>query len=194
MILRAPPLAEPLFQQLQALQKTFQGYPPVEKWNPDFCGDMDMIIKRDGRWIHEGSEIRRQSLVKLFAGILKREKGEYFLVTPVEKLRIQVEDVPFVATQVARNPNGDAQMLLFTTNVGDVIALNEGCHWRLQQFGTPSRLIPYLEVRGGLQARVSRDVFYQLIDWSEEDKNDFEGTGKLFVRSAGKDYLLGSYN
>ncbi|MFA0812024.1 DUF1285 domain-containing protein [Microbulbifer epialgicus] len=187
-------MAEPLFQQLQKLQSEFHGYPPVEKWNPDFCGDMDMVIKRDGRWIHEGTEIKRHTLVKLFASILKREGDEYFLVTPVEKLRIQVEDVPFVATQVARNPKDDTQTLLFTTNVGDVIPLDEDCDWRLQEFGTPPQPIPYLEIRGGLQTRVSRDVFYQLIDWAEDHEGGSSATGKLFIRSAGKGFLLGTYN
>ncbi|WP_020412905.1 DUF1285 domain-containing protein [Microbulbifer variabilis] len=187
-------MAEPLFEQLQKLQREFHGYPPVEKWNPDLCGDMDMVIKHDGRWIHEGTEIKRHTLVKLFASILKREGDEYFLVTPVEKLRILVEDVPFVATQVARNPNSDAQTLLFTTNVGDVIALDEDRNWHLKEFGAPQQLIPYLEVRGGLQARVSRDVFYQLVDWAQEANHGPSDTGKLFVRSAGKDFLLGSYN
>ncbi|BBM03383.1 hypothetical protein GL2_34570 [Microbulbifer sp. GL-2] len=176
------------------MQREFHGYPPVEKWNPDFCGDMDMVIKLDGRWIHEGTEIKRHTLVKLFASILKREGDEYFLVTPVEKLRIQVEDVPFVATQVARNPNSDFQTLLFTTNVGDVIALDEDCNWCLKEFGSPSQPVPYLEVRGGLQARISRDVYYQLIDWAEDAKGGTSTEGKLFVRSAGKEFLLGSYN
>ncbi|USD23490.1 DUF1285 domain-containing protein [Microbulbifer sp. DLAB2-AF] len=187
-------MAEPLFQQLQKLQKEFHGHPPVDRWDPDFCGDMDMVIKSDGRWIHEGTEIRRQPLVKLFASILKREGDEYFLVTPVEKLRIQVEDVPFVATQVARSASkGEEQRLLFTTSVGDVIELNQGSNWQLQEFGTPAQPVPYVEARNGLMARVSRDVFYQLVDWAEERRLGENGSGQLFIRSAGGEFLLGSY-
>ncbi|WP_226646350.1 DUF1285 domain-containing protein [Microbulbifer variabilis] len=187
-------MAEPLFQQLQKLQEEFHGYPPVERWDPDFCGDMDMVIKSDGRWIHEGTEIRRQPLVKLFASILKKEGDEYFLVTPVEKLRIQVEDVPFVATQVARSATeGEGQRLLFTTSVGDVIELNQGSNWQLQEFGTPPQPVPYVEARKGLMARVSRDVFYQLVDWAEERRQGGNGSGQLFIRSAGSEFLLGSY-
>ncbi|MFA0791760.1 DUF1285 domain-containing protein [Microbulbifer echini] len=188
-------MAEPLFQQLQKLQKEFHGHPPVDRWDPEFCGDMDMVIKRDGRWIHEGTEIQRQPLVKLFASILKREADEYFLVTPVEKLRIQVEDVPFVATQVARSSTDEnAQKLLFTTNVGDVVELDDESIWQLLEFGTPSQLIPYFEVRKGLMARVSRNVFYQLIEWAEEERQGSNGSGQLFIHSAGKKFLLGSYN
>ncbi|WP_299585760.1 DUF1285 domain-containing protein [uncultured Microbulbifer sp.] len=188
-------MAEPLFQQLQKLQKEFHGHPPVDRWDPEFCGDMDMVIKRDGHWIHEGTEIQRQPLVKLFASILKREADEYFLVTPVEKLRIQVEDVPFVATQVARSSTDEnAQKLLFTTNVGDVVELDDESIWQLLEFGTPSQLIPYFEVRKGLMARVSRNVFYQLIEWAEEERQGSNGSGQLCIHSAGKKFLLGSYN
>ncbi|MFC6979746.1 DUF1285 domain-containing protein [Microbulbifer taiwanensis] len=119
-------MAEALFKELQRLQQEFRGHPPVHKWNPDFCGDMDLVIRRDGRWIHEGTEIRRLPLVKLFASILKHEGDEYFLVTPVEKLRIRVEDVPFIATQVARGGEGEHERLLFTTNTGDIVPLDRG--------------------------------------------------------------------
>ncbi|WP_444931162.1 DUF1285 domain-containing protein [Microbulbifer sp. SSSA002] len=184
-------MAEPLFQQLQKLQAEFPGVPPVERWNPELCGDMDMVIKSDGRWLHEGTEIRRQPLVKLFASILKREGDEYFLVTPAEKLRITVEDVPFVVTQVARAPKESHQQLLFTTSVGDVVELKEDRQWLLRDFGAPPQPIPYLEVRAGLQARVSRDVFYQLVDWALEEGSY---TDKLFVQSEGQNFLLGSCN
>ncbi|MCO1335114.1 DUF1285 domain-containing protein [Microbulbifer sp. OS29] len=150
-----------------------------------------MVIKRDGRWIHEGAEIRRQPLVKLFASILKCEKNEYFLVTPAEKLRITVEDVPFVATQVARDPNDTKQCLLLTTNVGDIVELKREAQWQLRDFGSPQQLVPYIEVRNGLKARVSRDVFYQLVDWAREVDSH---KGKLFVQSNSFDFLLGDYS
>ncbi|WP_323844148.1 DUF1285 domain-containing protein [Microbulbifer magnicolonia] len=186
-------MAEPLFQQLQQLQQEFRGHPPVHKWHPDLCGDMDMVIRRDGRWFHEGSEIRRQPLVKLFASILRREGDEYFLVTPVEKMRIRVEDVPFIATQVARGSDSGRERLLFTTNTGDVIALDRDSEWQLKPFGEPPQPVPYIEVRDGLQARVSREVFYQLVDWAEEGAGQSESAGKLWLRSDGEDFLLGTY-
>ncbi|WP_193164155.1 DUF1285 domain-containing protein [Microbulbifer hainanensis] len=181
-------MAEPLFDQLQALQREFRGYPPVDRWQPDLCGDMDMEIRADGRWIHEGTEIHRQPLVKLFASILKREGDDYFLVTPVEKWRIQVEDVPFLASQVARGEAGGDEPLLFTTNTGDVVPLDADCSWELKPFGQPPQPVPYIEVRDGLQARISRDVYYQLVDWAED--ND----GQLQLRSDGRYFLLGNYS
>lgn len=184
---RGPPLAEPLFEQLQKLQREFRGHPPVKQWSPDFCGDMDLVIQRDGRWIHEGTQIRRQPLVNLFASILRREGDDYFLVTPVEKWRIRVEDVPFIATQVARNEQAGDQPLLFTTNTGDVVPLDDERDWQLRPFGEPPRQVPYLEVRAGLYARISRDVFYQLVDWAEDRD------GQLWIRSAGQSFLLGEY-
>lgn len=180
-------MAEPLFERLQALQAEFRGYPPVQKWNPDLCGDMDLVICRDGRWIHEGTEIRRQPLVNLFASILKREGDDYFLVTPVEKWRIQVEDAPFLITQVARDtPTGDKPLLL-TTNTGDVVPLGSNREWQLRPFGKPPQPVPYIEVRDGLFARVSRDVYYQLVEWSEDR------SGELWLRSDGNDFFLGKY-
>lgn len=184
-------MAEPLFQQLQQLQRDFRGHPPVQKWQPDFCGDMDLVIRRDGRWIHEGTEIRRQSLVDLFASILKREGDDYFLVTPVEKWRICVEDAPFVVTQVARGEEGGRPCLLFTTNTGDVVPLGRDRAWELKPFGEPPQPIPYIEVRDGLRARLSREVFYQLVEWAAEEKR--ENGGQLWLHSDGEKFLLGEY-
>lgn len=183
-------MPEPLFEQLQQLQQEFRGLPPVHKWNPDLCGDMDMVIRRDGRWVHEGAEIRRQPLVNLFASILKREGDEYFLVTPVEKWRIRVEDAPFLATQVARGRVAQGEEdgrrhLLFTTNTGEVVPLDGNHSWELKPFGLPPQPIPYIEVRDNLWARVSREAFYQLADWAEERD------GCLWLESAGEKFLLG---
>ncbi|WP_288129767.1 DUF1285 domain-containing protein [Microbulbifer sp.] len=190
-------MAEPLFQQLQKLQEEFRGHPPVDKWNPDFCGDMDMVIQSDGRWIHEGSEIKRQPLVNLFASILKREGRHYYLVTPVEKWRIRVEDVPFLITQAAReegDANGCGQVLL-TTNTGDVIPLDKAHPLELKPFGDPPLPIPYVAVRSGLLGRMSRDVYYQLIDWAEarEPQAPPARLCQLWLKSAGEEFLLGEY-
>nr|WP_010130468.1 DUF1285 domain-containing protein [Microbulbifer agarilyticus] len=188
-------MAEPLFQQLQKLQDEFQGYPPVSSWNPDLCGDMDMIIKTDGHWIHEGTEIERKPLVKLFASILKKEGDDYFLVTPVEKWRIVVEDVPFLITQAAREGEGDSAQILLTTNTGDVLPLDKMHPLLLKPYGEPSQPIPYIEVRDGLEGRMSRDVYYQLIDWAEPRQPN-EPPAKLcqlWLKSNGEEFLLGQY-
>ncbi|WP_237061548.1 DUF1285 domain-containing protein [Microbulbifer zhoushanensis] len=188
-------MAEPLFQQLQRLQEEFSGHPPVSDWNPDLCGDMDMLIRRDGNWVHEGTVIRRKPLVNLFASILKREGDEYFLVTPVEKWRIRVEDVPFLATQVARGKEGDSQhgedKLLFTTNSGDVVPLDAEHQWELRPFGRPPQPIPYIEVRNGLFARISRDVYYELVGWAATPAEGPQDT--LVIKSAGGEWPLGQY-
>ncbi|MCX2794910.1 DUF1285 domain-containing protein [Microbulbifer thermotolerans] len=184
-------MAESLFETLQRMQREFSGHPPVHKWNPDFCGDMDLVIRRDGRWIHEGVEIRRQPLVKLFASVLKREGDDYFLVTPVEKLRIRVEDVPFIATQVAKGVEAGRECLLFTSNTGDIVPLESGRGWQLKPYGDPPLQIPYIEVRQGLEARISRQVYYQLVDWAEDRAG--ENCRQLWLHSDGEQFLLGSY-
>lgn len=184
-------MAEDLFQELQRVRREFGGHPPVHKWNPELCGEMDMVIRRDGRWIHEGSEIKRQSLVNLFASILKKEGDDYFLVTPTEKLRIRVEDAPFVATQVARGKEEGVNYLLFTTNTGDVVPLEKGRSWQLKPFGDPPIPIPYIEVRNGLCARVSREVYYQLVEWAED--RSVEDRHQLWLHSGGERFLLGTY-
>ncbi|MEX2962794.1 DUF1285 domain-containing protein [Microbulbifer sp. TYP-18] len=184
-------MAEPLFRQLQALQEQFPGLPPVHRWHPDLCGDMDLQIRADGRWIHEGEEIRREPLVRLFASILKREGDDYFLVTPAEKWRIQVEDAPFIATQVARSDSERAP-ILFTTNTGEVVPLDGEHAWQLRPYGQPPQPVPYIAVRDQLFARVSRDAYYQLIDWAVEQSHGGGQTSQLWLASAGKSFLLGN--
>ena len=141
--------------------------PPIDRWDPPLSGDMDLVIDVDGRWIHEGSEIHREPLVRLFASILRYEDGiGYVLVTPVEKWRIQVEDVPFVATAMAqRNRNGRV-VFCFATNVGD-----EACADARHPIEMGSRNgspVPYILVRDGLKARLSRPVFYELAEHAHE--------------------------
>lgn len=184
-------MAEPLFQQLEKLQQEFRGHPPVAQWNPDLCGDMDLVIQADGHWIHEGSEIKRHPQVKLFASILKREGRHYYLVTPVEKWRIRVEDVPFLVTQAAR----EGDQVLLTTNTGDVVPLDKSHPLILKPFGDPPLPIPYIEVRAGLEGRMSRDVYYQLIDWAEprEPQEPPARLCQLWLKSNGEEFLLGEY-
>ena len=138
--------------------------PPVHLWNPDFCGDIDMRIARDGSWYYEGGAIERPGLVRLFSTILKKEDGKYFLVTPVEKVGIAVDDAPFVAVDVSWDGANEAQNLTFETNVGDRVTAGPDNPIRVvrdPQTGEPS---PYVEVRAGLEAIIDRKSFYRLVD------------------------------
>lgn len=149
--------------------------PPVAGWNPPFCGDSRMRIARDGQWFHEDVRIARPELVRLFAGLLKREGGDYFLVTPAEKLSIAVEDVPFLAVAVDRV--GDD--LVFTTNAGDAVTLDADHMLRMADG------VPYIHVRGGLEARVARNAYYHLADMAAARD------GVLGVTSGGMFFALG---
>lgn len=142
---------------------TKKGPPPVHLWNPPFCGDIDMEIRRDGTWFYLGTPIGRLPLVKLFASILKREDGKYFLVTPVEKVGIRVVDAPFVAVDCEVSGTGADQVLCFTTNVGDEVTAGPENPIRVirAEDGEPS---PYVHIRRGLEALIDRKTFYRLVD------------------------------
>lgn len=161
-----------------------RGPPPVDRWNPAHCGEAGLEILRDGTWRHEGTRITRESLVKLFASILRKDAdGETYLVTPVEKIRIRVEDAPFLAIRVDRHGEGREQTLLFTTNVGDVVAAGPAHPLRVAEVEGEPR--PYVLVRGRLEARVLRAPFYELVEWAEPRD------GKLGVWSGGAWFELG---
>lgn len=141
-----------------------RGLPPVEQWNPPFCGDIDMEIRRDGTWFYEGTPIGRPGLVKLFASILIRQGDTYFLVTPVEKVGIRVQDAPFVAVDFEASGEGPEQRLSFTTNLGDITVASKDAPLRFvrdEQTGEPS---PYVRVRRNLEALIDRKSFYRLVD------------------------------
>ena len=141
-----------------------RGPPPVESWNPAHCGDIGMEILADGSWKHEGTRITRESLVRLFASILRKdEDGATYLVTPGEKIVVCVEDAPFVAIRVDRDGAGESQTLVFTTNVGDVIAAGAANPIRVAYAKGEPR--PYVLVRGRLEARILRAPFYEMADW-----------------------------
>lgn len=143
--------------------------PPVEKWNPEHCGDSLMRIASDGTWYHEGSPIGREAMVRLFSTILRREPdGSYVLVTPVEKLAIEVEDAPFVAVELKSEGEGEARTLAFRLNTGDVVVGGPDHPIRLEpgeqgQWPHEAGPRPYLAVRGGLEALISRTVFYEMV-------------------------------
>ncbi|WP_425411102.1 DUF1285 domain-containing protein [Hyphococcus sp.] len=141
--------------------------PPVDKWNPEISGEIDLVIKRDGTWMHEGAPIKRAPLVRLFSTVLKREGQKYFLVTPVEKLEIRVEDAPFVAVLMKQDSQGPDQNLTFTTNVGDTIGAGRDHRLEFRTDMNTGESAPYLHVRMGLDARIARAVFYDLVDLCE---------------------------
>ncbi|TCM82581.1 DUF1285 domain-containing protein [Rhodovulum steppense] len=157
--------------------------PPVEMWNPPFCGDIDMRIARDGTWFYLGTPIGRAPLVRLFSTILKREGARYFLVTPVEKVGITVEDVPFVAVDFERTGEGAGQVLTFVTNVGDRVAAGPDHPIRVTRDAVTGEPAPYVHVRSGLEARIDRKSFYRLVEIGTTEAH--EGADWFGLRSGG---------
>lgn len=141
-----------------------KGPAPVHLWNPPFCGDLDIRIARDGTWFYLGTPIGRAPLVRLFASILKREGDRFYLVTPVEKVGITVDDAPFVAVDAEAEGEGRAQVLHFFTNVGERIAAGPGHGLRVVRDAQTDEPAPYLHVRAGLEALIDRKTFYRLVD------------------------------
>ncbi len=144
-----------------------KGLPPGERWNPPYCGEIDLVIRRDGLWVHEGTPIGRAPLVRLFSTVLKKEGDRYFLVTPVEKLGIKVEDAPFLAVLMRRESEARRPRLVFTTNVGDEAAAGPDHALVFRETAVAGEKAPYIHVRGELWALVARAVFYELVDLGE---------------------------
>lgn len=161
-----------------------KGLPPVDRWNPEFCGDLDMEIKRDGTWFYMGTPIGRERLVQLFSTVLRKdEDGKTYLVTPVEKVGIRVEDAPFVAVELNVSSKGDNQVMTFRTNVGEVVEAGPDHPLRFEDEDNTGGLKPYLLVRGRLEALVARPVMYEIAKHGEEIEID--GTLMFAVRSKG---------
>ena len=139
------------------------GLPPVETWNPPFCGDLDMRIARDGTWFYLGTPIGRAGLVKLFSSIIRKDGDDYFLVTPVEKVGITVDDAPFVAIDFDASGDGEAQDLRFETHVGDHVTAGPDNPIRVA-FDENAEPSPYVLIRRNLEALVDRKSFYRLVD------------------------------
>lgn len=157
------PTTESLSAAARAASKS-KGLPPVHLWNPPFCGDLDVRIARDGTWFYLGTPIGRPELVRLFSTILRKDDDKYFLVTPVEKVGITVDDAPFVAVDFDVEGAGRDQVLTFTTNVGDRTSAGTGAPIRVirdPETGEPS---PYVLVRSNLEALIDRKSFYRLVD------------------------------
>ena len=146
-----------------------KGIPPVEKWNPPFCGEIDMHILRNGKWNYMGSEVKRPAMIKLFSNIVRLDDdGHYYLVTPVEKVRIKVDDVPFVAVSMKKIKEEGVNCLSFTTNVQDEVTLSKEnpIEIVINDNDEPS---PYITIRKNLKALISRSVYYDLINMAEEE-------------------------
>lgn len=156
-----------------------RGPAPVHLWDPPYCGDLDMRIARDGTWFHEGTPIGRERMVKLFASILKREGDRHYLVTPVEKVGITVDDAPFVAVDVAREGEG----LRFTTNLGETAVAGPEHPIRVVRDPETGEPAPYIEIRSGLEALIDRKSFYRLVELGETAPH--EGEDWFGVRSNG---------
>ena len=166
-----------------------KGLPPVERWNPDFCGDLDMEIRADGTWFYLGTPIGRMPLVQLFSTVLRKDAdGKTYLVTPVEKVGIRVVDAPFVAVEMNVSGEGDGQVMTFRTNVGDVVEAGPEHPLRFVDEPETGGLKPYLLVRGRLEALVARPVMYELVNHGEEFEID--GERMFCVRSKGVIYPI----
>lgn len=162
-----------------------RGLPPVDKWNPPFCGDLDMEIRADGTWFYMGTPIGRAPLVRLFSTVLRKdEDGKTYLVTPVEKVGIRVVDAPFVAVEMQAGERDGAPLITFRTNVGDVVEVDAAHPLRFETVGEERQLKPYVLVRGRLEALVSRAMMYELVALGETVTID--GTEMFAVRSGGE--------
>jgi len=161
--------------------------PPVHLWNPANCGDIGLEIRRDGSWWQNGVRFSRDKLVRLFSTILRKDSDGYWLVTPHEKVVVKVEDAPFMGVRADRHESDGHQVILVTTNVGDVVAVDADHPLRVvtdRQTGEPST---YILVRGGLEARLARPPYYELVNWAEDQNGD----GTMSVASFGARFSIG---
>lgn len=163
-----------------------RGLPPVHLWHPAHCGEIDIVIRKDGLWFHEGTPIGREALVRLFSTVLRKDPDGFHLVTPVEKMKITVEDAPFIAVRVDRLEDGT---LRFLTNVGDEVDAGPDNGLRVEMDPVTGEPRPYLHVRRGLEALISRPVFYELVELAHERETP-EGP-RLGVSSGGAWFPVG---
>ena len=168
-----------------AKQAPGRGLPPVHLWHPEHCGEIDIVIRKDGLWFHEGSPIGREALVRLFSTVLRKDPDGFHLVTPVEKMKITVEDAPFIATRVDR----EGEALKFLTNVGDEVEAGPENEIRIEMDAATGEPRPYLHVRRGLDALIARPVFYELVEMAQERETP-EGP-RLGVESNGVWFPVG---
>jgi hypothetical protein len=167
------PSADGLAESARAAGAKGKGLPPVHEWNPPFCGDLDMRIARDGTWFYQGTPIGRPGLVRLFSTILRRDGDAYFLVTPVEKVGITVDDAPFVAVDFEAAGTGREQTLTFETNVGDHVTAGPDHPIRVERDADTGEPAPYVHVRAGLEALIDRKSFYRLVEIGDRQEGWF---------------------
>ncbi len=185
-------ISDPLQAVLAALKTEIgadgkKKLPPVHLWNPENCGDIGMEIRRDGSWWHDGGIIGRKKIVELFSTILRKDDDGIFLVTPYEKVVVHVEDAPFIATRIDKKQIEGEQNLIVTTNVGDVFVIDKEHPLRVATDVETGEPAPYVEVRHGLEAKIARAPFYDLVEWAEPLTDN-----KIGVSSAGSIFELGS--
>ncbi|GAA0855070.1 DUF1285 domain-containing protein [Aliiglaciecola litoralis] len=174
--------------QLQQQLAEQQGkIPPVEKWDPAFCGEIDLVIKHDGSWFYMGTPIGRKAMVKLFASVIRKDDDRYVLVTPVEKVGIQVEDVPFVITQWERRDS----LLVFSTQTDDSFVVGDEHPVEIHQDAKTQAWLPYVLVRRNLWARLHQNVYYQLVEIANPTHQGDQQ--QLMLSSGDYTFSLGSY-
>ncbi len=162
--------------------------PPVELWNPSYCGDIGLAIAADGTWLYQGSPILRRSIVKLFSRVLRCDSdGRHYLVTPVEKVDVTIVDAPFLAVEMQAEGHGDGQRLIFRTNVDDIVVCGPDNPIRFVEEAHNGGLKPYLLVRGRLEALLTRAVFYDLVELACQEQDD---PNALFIWSRGMRFAL----
>jgi hypothetical protein len=166
-----------------------KGPAPVDKWDPPYCGDIGMAIRSDGVWLYQGSPIGRMPLVKLFAGVLRKDAdGRHYLVTPAEKVDVAVEDAPFLAVEMEARGSGREQSLIFRTNVDDIVTAGPEHPLRFAVEDRSQGLKPYLLVRGRLEALVTRALYYDLVELAVE--RDTDGGRRLGLWSDGAFFAM----
>ncbi|MGF1445083.1 MAG: DUF1285 domain-containing protein [Pikeienuella sp.] len=178
-----PGKAEDIAKAVSKLQGSRGGPAPVHLWNPPYCGDLDIRIARDGKWWYLGTPIGREELVRLFASVLKLEDGKYFLVTPVEKIGIKVDDAPFLAVDVEAEGDGAARRLTFVTSLGERAVAGAQNPIRVVRDPETGEPAPYVHVRAGLEALIDRKSFYRLVELGEIEAH--EGADWFGLRSCG---------
>jgi len=179
-----------LKQIQQAIESAESGRTAKESWNPKHCGEIDIRIASDGTWYHEGTAIKRQPLVKLFASVLRKESdGAFYLVTPVEKMRIQVDDAPFLAHTLEVTQDGDQQALVFTTNIDERIVVDQTHPIRIESNPDTQEPRPYIVIHNNLEALISRNAYMDLINMGQLEMRD--GVEHLVVHSQGVIFSLG---
>lgn len=164
-----------------------RGLPPVDRWNPPYGGEIDMRIAADGTWSYKGSPIARPALVKLFSSVLRRDPDRFVLVTPVERLGIAIEDAPFLAVEMAVEGDGDGRQIALRTNVDDLVRVGPDHPLRFER-GERDAVKPYVLVRGGLWARLTRALTYDVLELGEELQVD--GQAVFGVAASGEFFAV----